>query len=283
MRILVDADGLIYRAAFAVEYPEYTVVWGDDLAKQFQYKKDAKAYIEENELEDAEILTRTIVEEEKNAKYVIDSLINGIAFAFKVDPSELELVLSDPKNCFRKDVAFTKPYKGNRKPKPVHYQALRDYLTSSYVIHITQNEEADDYLGYTQWHTYHHEGPDESCIVTIDKDLDMIPGLHYNYVKEQEYYVTEEEADNFFLTQLLTGDSTDNIPGVPGVGEKRAATLLKDLSVPEAFGAILNAYLDAYGKDGKAIMDEQAQLLWIRRKPDDYWNDYWRELCQKAV
>ena len=53
-------------------------------------------------------------------------------------------------------------------------------------------------------------------IATLDKDLDGVPGWHYVWKGKREgvFYVTETEADRFFYTQMLTGDATDNIPGL---------------------------------------------------------------------
>lgn len=181
------------------------------------------------------------------------------------------------KGNFRNEVAFTKPYKGNRKKeKPTHYQAIRDYMVSKYHAKIIDGEEADDYLGYTQYAGWlDDEGA--SVIVTIDKDLDTIPGLHFNPVKEQEYYVDEEEANRFFLTQLISGDAADNIPGIPGMGPKKATKFLEDISIGEGISKVRTLYDEHYGDDADRVFDEQATLLWIRRSPYQTWQNYWNK------
>ena len=50
------------------------------------------------------------------------------------------------------------------------------------------------------------EDPANRCIVSIDKDLDQIPGNHYNYRKDLFYEVSEAEAAYNFWVPVLTGD-----------------------------------------------------------------------------
>jgi len=188
-----------------------------------------------------------------------------------VDASDNIIHISGPTN-YRYDVAVTKPYKGNRKDavKPKWSNLIHKHLVDNYVTHVTEDEEADDSMGWMHMQTY-EEDEYGSCIATVDKDLDMIPGLHYNFVKERAYYVDYEEADNFFLAQLLTGDTTDNIPGVPGVGPKKAAKLLAQCdSLADKYEAIFNAYQAAYD-DARVAMLEQGRLLWIRRVANQMW------------
>ena len=106
-----------------------------------------------------------------------------------------------------------------------------------------------------------------SIIATQDKDLNMIPGAHYNFTKKDGRFIYEAEADAFFYTQLLTGDTTDNIQGVPGLGPKKAAALLTP-----ALGNQVSMYQvckQAYNDDDALL--ENARLLWIRRYPGQMW------------
>ena len=58
----------------------------------------------------------------------------------------------------------------------------------------------------------------QDIIVSGDKDMMTLPGQHY---KEAEVVkVTKWEADVAFYKQTLVGDSADNYPGCPGIGDK---------------------------------------------------------------
>ena len=53
-------------------------------------------------------------------------------------------------------------------------------------------------------------------------------GLHY--WQGEEWSISNEQARKFFYKQLLTGDTTDNIPGCKGIGPKRADDILESAS-----------------------------------------------------
>lgn len=167
-------------------------------------------------------------------------------------------------NNFRNEIAKTAPYKGNRvMAKPYHYQLLREYMERAWGFEIIDGMEADDAIGIE---AYRNE-PDETIIVSIDKDLNMIRGHHYNFVKEEKYFVTEEEAIRNFYLQILTGDKVDNIIGLDGIGPVKSKKLLKDCNTElEMYEAVLKAY------DGdEARVLENARLLWILREPKQVW------------
>ena len=110
-------------------------------------------------------------------------------------------------------------------------------------------------------------------IVTIDKDLDQIPGLKYNFVKEIAYNITEDQADYNLAIQIMTGDSTDNIVGLPGIGAAKAAKAIHTCEKPdERMDEIVRMYQVHSGKeDWQTYLTEQAQLVYIRRQPDEMW------------
>jgi hypothetical protein len=165
---------------------------------------------------------------------------------------------------FRHEIAVTAPYKGNRvAPKPYHFQLLREYMENKWGFEVIEGMEADDAIGIE---AYRNE-PDETLIVSIDKDLNMIRGHHYNFVKEERYYVTEEEAIRNFYLQILTGDKVDNIIGLAGIGPVKSKKLLLDCNNElEMYEAVLKAY------DGdEARVLENARLLWILREEKQVW------------
>jgi 5'-3' exonuclease len=65
----------------------------------------------------------------------------------------------------------------------------------------------------------------------------------------------------------LTGDRTDNIPGIKGIGDKKADKILDGLEEEEdLYRAVLEVY--KYNRD---YLLEQGRLLWIRRKKEELW------------
>ena len=168
------------------------------------------------------------------------------------------------KRNFRNEIAVTAPYKGNRKSaKPKHYQLLRDYMESAWSFTMIEDQEADDAIGIA---AYEME-VGEYCICSIDKDLDMLRGDHYNFVKDERYFITEEEGIKNFYKQLLMGDRVDNIIGIKGIGTVKAERLLKECkNENEMYLAIL----EAYEGNAERVL-ENGRLLWIRREPNQIW------------
>lgn len=163
-------------------------------------------------------------------------------------------------------------YKANRKsPKPLWYDEIRAHLVSDYNAVNCYPNEADDALGIAQ--------TENTVICTIDKDLDQVPGAHFDFVKEVKYEVSPQRALRFFYFQLLTGDRVDNIPGVPGIGPKKANAILEGLTTEEEYAkAVLKAYQDHYtamddpdipGFAGYVQMTLMGRLLKIKQREDE--------------
>lgn len=179
-----------------------------------------------------------------------------------------EKIFLTGKGNFRDKVATLQVYKGNRDPshKPQYYNEIKDYLINVHHAIVVEGQEADDAQGIEQW-----ANKDKSTVIVgIDKDLKMIPGYHFNFVKNILEYVNLQDANAFFFHQMLTGDRTDNIPGIKGLGEVRAAKLLapcnKDVDAMRQ--VVMKEYERQYGPTAGLAYDEIASLLWIRRTPE---------------
>lgn len=170
------------------------------------------------------------------------------------------LFLSDSTaNNFRTAVATTRPYKGNRSgEKPTQFHQIREYMIDKLEAQVMQGMEADDGMGINQ--------SSDTTICTIDKDLDQVPGWHFNWNKQHLYWVSPHEAMMFFLHQMLTGDRVDNIVGLHRVGPKTADKWLQGLGPVEAKALVRSKYHEYLGDEAEARLKENAQLLWIRRK-----------------
>lgn len=152
-------------------------------------------------------------------------------------------------------------YKANRSKnrKPAGYGELIDWVERAgpargWEVARLPDVEGDDVLGIL-----YEEG---DVIVSIDKDMLTLPGLHLRDGEVQE--VSRLEADRNFYTQVLTGDSTDNYPGCPGVGPVGAENLLADCSAEvEMWEKVLEAYEKK--KLGEADAITQARCARILR------------------
>lgn len=184
--------------------------------------------------------------------------------------SDCVIYLSGPNN-FRK--AVYPEYKANRigKPRPRYEHAVKDYLRNSWqAVTVQEAIEADDAMGI------HAMSGDNFILVHQDKDMNQIPGMHFRWatmrngevIRDKELYsVTLEEGNRFFYYQLIVGDTTDNIKGIPGMGPKKADAFLNSTDPQDWAEGIL----DLYGDD--EIMDMNAQCVYIWRKPNDSWRN----------
>lgn len=155
-------------------------------------------------------------------------------------------------------------YKEHRRftDKPVHYTVVRNYLMENYPADLAIGEEADDRMAIC-----HLTQGRPSMISSLDKDLKMIPGEHYNYQKDIRYTITEEEGIRNFYKQLLEGDRADNIPGIKGLGPVKSHKLLGHLVTErDMFKTVQGIYND----------DERlfniGMCLWIRRFHGQMWS-----------
>jgi len=205
----------------------------------------------------------------------IEDNINNILLQTKATSYQLYLT-SDDKSNFRFDVATILPYKGHRSTdKPFWYEQIRRYLVHEWKAEIVFGMEADDALGIEQCAKNWYMGLEQeyrTIICSVDKDLDTIPGLHFNELHPEKgvYEISEIDAQRNFFNQLLCGDRTDNIPGLFGVGKSSA--LLRNLESlvhwDDMYLAVKEQYEKRFGSYWKLFMYENAQLLWILRSYD---------------
>lgn len=180
---------------------------------------------------------------------------------------------------YREAVAVTKPYKGNRPPdKPYHFHNLTVYMDAFYKTVWANGLEADDLLGVHQ--------TEETVICSRDKDLRMIPGWHYGWECGRQPEFEMQEIDEigfielskdrkkisgggikFFFSQMLTGDTTDNIPGLEGCGPAKAYALLSELEEEDPMAEVVRAaYQKKHAERATEKLQEMSQLLWIARE-----------------
>ena len=182
---------------------------------------------------------------------------------------DMVITLSDySKPCFRYSVDPT--YKGNRKEtrKPLCFWDVRRRLEDEYECIMFPGLEADDVMGILAT----KPGPDDKIIVSRDKDMKPIPGKLWNGMEFK--VITEAEADNYHLYQTLIGDTADGYKGCPGIGPKKAESILSaahNQGLEEGADCRWRGVRMAYEKAGLTEADalRQARLARILR-----WSDW---------
>lgn len=268
MKALIDGDIIVYSAGFASD--KYNYHLGGVV---FPSKAEAKKYAATIDADEGDIILVVEPEELSHCLHSVKKMIENIIK--KTGADDYEIYLTGEGN-YREKLATIAPYKGNRDPdhKPYWYTEIKEYLVNTWEAKIIHGKEADDAMGFEQYKYIETIGElsDATIICSIDKDLDMIPGRHYNWRKDKKYLITREEATRFFYKQLLTGDKTDNIMGVPGIGDVRAEKIIGSVTnEEELFFRVFREYEKKYKKDAPKFMTENANLLWIQRVEDELW------------
>ena len=152
------------------------------------------------------------------------------------EPDAVAVVFDPPGGSFRDEIY--PDYKANRDPAPEELKRQFAWARSvaeamGLSCYADGRYEADDLIGTlaVYWRARGHP----ICIVTSDKDLAQLIGdadhwwdfsrnqkLNVRQLTEKFGVAPHQMADYL----ALTGDSVDNIPGVPGIGPKSAAALL---------------------------------------------------------
>jgi DNA polymerase I len=192
---LIDAELYLFRAAAASQYEEE---WAPDEWTYVCRHGEARAHFQDQMAE-----------------------IKG-----RLPDHDLVLCFGDSAS-FRYSLWPT--YKANRKTnrKPAGYGKLLEWAKESaegrgWRVFTMAEVEGDDVLGLAY-------APGD-VIVSEDKDMLSLPGLHLRAGEFVE--VSQAEADRWFFTQALTGDSADNYPGCSGIGAVKAAKILEGLEDP---------------------------------------------------
>lgn len=136
------------------------------------------------------------------------------------------MVLSPPDRTNYRKIIWPE-YKTHRKAsaKPPHLGAVAEYVAEAYDSTYIPYLEGDDVIGIL-----HTRDPDNTVIVSTDKDMATVPGYHYNPNRTYgmgPVEISQAQAKQWLFTQILTGDPTDGYKGATRVGPKSAEKILR--------------------------------------------------------
>ncbi|NCO10830.1 DNA polymerase I [Candidatus Saccharibacteria bacterium] len=202
----------------------------------------------------------------------------------KLEPDYVAVAWDKPKTNIRKRREIYPDYKKGRKPAPDDFYAqipiLMELLDAfGWPFYELDDYEADDILGaFAKQAT---EKGVETYLLTSDLDaLQLVGPMTKVYaiknglgnIEEFDVEAFEKkygiEVEQFLDLKSLKGDSSDNIPGVPGVGEKTAVQLLQDYGTLDAIYEHLDDIKPTVAKKleaGKelAYISKQIARIWV--------------------
>ena len=170
-------------------------------------------------------------------------------------------------------------YKAGRLKTPMELLSqipLMQEVLQAMNITVLEKEgfEADDLIG-----TMTAKAADaglESLIITGDKDALQLVGentyvvLNRKGMTDFDLYDLEKMQERYGLTPQefidlkgLMGDKSDNIPGIPGVGEKKGITLLKEYGSVEGVVAHADEIKGKLGENVRANLEEAELSKWL--------------------
>lgn len=194
-----------------------------------------------------------------NAVYGMLKMLEGLVK--EVNPTHLAICFDASRNTWRHQLYDQ--YKANRKPAPdllaKQFPLIREVLSSLNIPYLENEEyEADDLLGTVAqkaggYLTRIATG-DRDCIQLISPRVKLVMYKNNTGHTEIDLQAVMEsyglEPWQLVHYKALAGDSSDNIPGVPGIGEKTALELLKQYS---SINEIVNVIEEIPGRSGKLL------------------------------
>lgn len=202
----------------------------------------------------------------------------------RLKPDYVAVAWDKPKTNIRKRLEMYPEYKAGRKPAPpdfaVQIPILHELLDAfGWPLYELDDYEADDIMGTLALQATQQDI--ETMLITSDLDVLQLVNLHVNIyalkkgLSNIEHFSPDSFTEKYGIlpTQFLDlkalkGDSSDNIPGVPGIGEKGAIELLKQYKTLDGIYENLPLIKESTRKKleaGKdlAYLSKKLAAIWI--------------------
>ncbi len=213
----------------------------------------------------------------------------------RLNPDYVCVAWDKPKTNIRKRRELYPQYKANRKPAPPDFYAQIPYLhelldSFGWPLYELDDYEADDIMGALAVQA--KEKDIETLLITSDLDMLQLINHHVHVyalktgLSNIELFHPESfeakygiKVEQFLDLKSLKGDSSDNIPGAPGIGEKTAVQLLQE------YETLDNVYknLDKIKETTKKKLVEGRELVNVSKKLARIWTDAPIKLDLEAV
>ncbi len=203
----------------------------------------------------------------------------------KLKPDYVAVAWDKPKTNIRARKKIYPDYKAGRKPAPPDFYAqipiLHELLEAfGWPLYELDDYEADDIMG--AFADQASKQGIETCLITSDLDvLQLVGPLTHVYAMKKGLTNIEQfdvayfeqkyglNVHQFLDLKALKGDSSDNIPGVPGVGEKTATTLLNEYKTLDG----VYEHLDDIKPTLRTKLEAGRESAYMSKKVAEIWCD----------
>ena len=236
MKVIFDAASLIYASCFKSKEDRES---SDDL-----FETDVIVALSKFNDKFIDLLSRL------REKAVVDDVIvcNGSKYNFRTEVS--------------------KDYKANRtQNKPSILSDLHEIIKMDYGSTYGIGVETDDVVATLWKDEVDKNGINSVLIMSLDKDYKQFPCWFYDYHPKRNSLtkISEEEANKNFYSQMIVGDSADNINYCKGYGSSYANKIFKDKSSEYSmFSSTYRLYKQIWGEEAKDKFNEARTLLKLK-------------------
>lgn len=303
--LVIDADTILY-ASSAQQQLNKCLATNIEYGSQrlFESKTAFNDWAKENNRDKANYSFETISEIKPDAepRFAFQAIKQKVDKIIEAAGCDDFVLCIEGEGNFRKDFKSRfVDYKGQRSEKPILFEECREFFLKKYKkkVILSEGRETDDTCNIMAWESYNKglSSKDKSkCNVVLaycDKDLAANSrGWMLNYSKlEEGIFWNDAFTQSYnFATQLLIGDSADNIPGieklskitkerfgikVEGVGPATAKKILADCKTEVDLAArVYECYSAMYGEEEgwDERLDENGFFLYLLRHDKDEWD-----------
>jgi hypothetical protein len=301
--LLIDADTILYAAA---QQQQSNQCLATNIAQQrtklFESKTAFNEWAKENNRDKSNYSFETVSE-----------ITGEPRFAFQTIKQKIDTIVEasgckDYRVCIQGDGNFRKfyeskfvDYKGQRTAKPLLFHECFDYMEKKYKAKciVSKGQETDDYVNIVAWNALRESTSENLVVAYCDKDITANgQGQYLNYNKLDKGVFWQDEVTQYteYWTQVICGDSADNLMGLEavhkdtkakygiktnGAGPVAASKLLNGItSEKEAAERVMEAYSLSWPEDWFERLSDNAFFLYLRRKEDEMFNfkDYMESL-----
>jgi DNA polymerase-1 len=203
----------------------------------------------------------------------------------RLQPDYVAVAWDKPKTNIRRRLELYPEYKAGRKPAPADFYEqvpiLHELLDAfGWPLYEFDDYEADDIMGTLAVQATAQDI--DTVLITSDMDMLQLVNDHVKVyalktgLSNIELYSPESFAakyhisvDQFLDFKALKGDSSDNIPGVPGIGDKGAAELLNTYKTLDEIYENVGLIKDSVAKK----LTAGKELAYLSKKLADIWTN----------